>query len=69
MAARILLVCLLSSMIITRAIGLPELVGIKVGMILIFKKYTISTQFLVFPISTRVDITVYQHGKCFIFLL
>ena len=21
------------------------------------------TQFLVFPISTRVDITVYQHGK------
>ena len=21
-----------------------------------------------FPISTRVDITVYQHGKCFIFL-
>ena len=22
----------------------------------------------VFPISTRVDITVYQHGKCFIFL-
>ena len=23
---------------------------------------------LVFPISTRVDITVYQHGKCFIFL-
>ena len=28
----------------------------------------VSTQFLVFPISTRVDITVYQHGKCFIFL-
>jgi hypothetical protein len=27
-----------------------------------------STQFLVFPISTRVDITVYQHGKCFIFV-
>ena len=26
------------------------------------------TQFLVFPISTRVDITVYQHEKCFIFL-
>ena len=26
------------------------------------------TQFLVFPISTRVDITVYQHGKCFIFV-
>jgi hypothetical protein len=26
----------------------------------------VSTQFLVFPISTRVDITVYQHGKCFI---
>ena len=23
---------------------------------------------LVFPISTGVDITVYQHGKCFIFL-
>ena len=21
-----------------------------------------------FPNSTRVDITVYQHGKCFIFL-
>ena len=35
---------------------------------LIFKKYPpcgrrVSTQFLVFPISTRVDITVYQHGK------
>ena len=28
----------------------------------------VSTQFLVFPISTRVDITVYQHGKCFIFV-
>ena len=28
----------------------------------------VPTQFLVFPISTRVDITVYQHGKCFIFL-
>ena len=28
----------------------------------------VSTQFLVFPISTRVDITVYQHEKCFIFL-
>ena len=28
----------------------------------------VSTQFLVFPISTRVNITVYQHGKCFIFL-
>ena len=28
----------------------------------------VSTQFLVFPISTRVDITVYQHGQCFIFL-
>ena len=28
----------------------------------------VSTQFLVFPISTRVAITVYQHGKCFIFL-
>ena len=27
----------------------------------------VSTEFLVFPISTRVDITVYQHGKCFIF--
>jgi hypothetical protein len=26
----------------------------------------VSTQFLVFPISTRVDITLYQHGKCFI---
>ena len=28
----------------------------------------VSTQLLVFPISTCVDITVYQHGKCFIFL-
>jgi hypothetical protein len=28
----------------------------------------VSTQFLVVPISTRVDITVYQHGKCFIFV-
>ena len=28
----------------------------------------VSTKFLVFPISTRADITVYQHGKCFIFL-
>ena len=28
----------------------------------------VSRQFLVFPISTRVYITVYQHGKCFIFL-
>ena len=28
----------------------------------------VSTQFRVFPISTRVDITVYQHGKCFIFV-
>ena len=28
----------------------------------------VSTLFLVFPISTRVDITVYQHGKCFIFV-
>ena len=28
----------------------------------------VSTQFLVFPISTHVDITVYQDGKCFIFL-
>jgi hypothetical protein len=28
----------------------------------------VSTQFLVFPISTCVDITVYQHGKCFIFV-
>jgi hypothetical protein len=26
------------------------------------------TQFRVFPIPTRVDITVYQHGKCFIFV-
>ena len=25
----------------------------------------VSSQFLVFPISTRVDITVYQHGKMF----
>jgi hypothetical protein len=29
----------------------------------------VSTQFLVLPISTRVDITVYQHGKCFIFVI
>jgi hypothetical protein len=28
----------------------------------------VSTQFLVFPISTRVDITVYHHGKCFVFV-
>ena len=28
----------------------------------------VSTQFLVFPIATRFDITVYQYGKCFIFL-
>ena len=26
----------------------------------------VSTHFLVFPISTLVDITVYQHGKWFI---
>ena len=25
-------------------------------------------QFRVFPIFTSIDITVYQHGKCFIFL-
>ena len=25
-------------------------------------------EIVVFPISTRVDITVYQHGKCFIFV-
>ena len=25
--------------------------------------YSVSKQFLVFPISTRVDITVYQYGK------
>jgi hypothetical protein len=28
----------------------------------------VSTQFLVLPISIRVDITVYQHGKCFVFV-
>ncbi len=28
----------------------------------------VSTEFLVFLISILVDITVYQHGKCFIFL-
>ena len=33
-----------------------------------WKGRRVSTQFLVFPISTRVDITVYQHGKCFIFV-
>ena len=27
-----------------------------------------SAQFLVFPISTRVDVTVYLHAKCLIFL-
>ena len=27
-----------------------------------------STQIVVFPISTHADITVYQHGKRFIFL-
>ena len=27
------------------------------------------TQFRVFPIFTSVDITIYQHGKCFIFFL
>ena len=37
------------------------------GKLEIVWKY-LSTQFLVFPISTRVDITVYQHGKCFIFV-
>jgi hypothetical protein len=29
---------------------------------------SVFTQFRVFPISTSVDITVYQHGKCFIFV-
>jgi hypothetical protein len=33
-----------------------------------FGRRRVSTQFLVFPIPTRVDITVYQHGKCFIFV-
>ena len=28
----------------------------------------VSTQFLVFPIFSCVDITVYQHGKCLIFV-
>ena len=28
----------------------------------------VSTQFLVFPISSRVDVTIYQYGKCFIFV-
>ena len=28
---------------------------------------SVFTQFLVFPISTRVDITVYQHGKWSVF--
>ena len=30
---------------------------------------SVFTQFRVFPISTSVDITIYQHGKCFIFFL
>ena len=30
--------------------------------------HRVATQFIVFPISTRVHITVYQHGKCFIFV-
>ena len=29
---------------------------------------SVFTQFRVFPIFTSVDITVYQHGKCFLFL-
>ncbi len=28
---------------------------------------SVFTQFRVFPIFTSVDITIYQHGKCFIF--
>ena len=30
---------------------------------------SVFTQFRVFPIFTSVDITIYQHGKCFIFFL
>ena len=30
---------------------------------------SVFTQFRVFPISTSVDITEYQHGKCFIYFL
>ena len=26
-------------------------------------------EFLVFPIFTRVDVTVYPHGKCYIILV
>ena len=33
-----------------------------------FGQRHVFTQFLVFPIPTRVDITVYQHEKCFIFV-
>ena len=40
----------------------------KIGKTRNCVKTQFSTQFLVFPISTRVDITVCQHGKCFIFL-
>ncbi len=28
---------------------------------------SVFTQFRVFPIFTSVDITIYQHGKCFVF--
>ncbi len=30
---------------------------------------SVFTQFRVFPIFPSVDITIYQHGKCFIFFL
>ena len=30
--------------------------------------YSVFRQFPVFPISTHVDVAVYQHGKCFIFV-
>ena len=31
--------------------------------------HQVFTQFRVFPIFTSVDITIYQHGKCFIYFL
>jgi hypothetical protein len=41
----------------------------KLGKLeIVWKHSYFSTQILVFPISTRIDITVYQHGKCFTFI-
>ena len=33
------------------------------------ERRSVFTQFRVFPIFTSVDITIYQHGKCFMFFL